>query len=399
MKKINKFVTFGTLVAIVIAILLGLFAPTFTKSIAFIGTYIVKALKIIVGPVIFTSISLTILNRKKSHSFLIGKTVALFLIMFISTFLLSTLVVVFAKPGTGFFNDKVYSNTKQANFGIGSIFLNLFPKSFKDLVLGSGTFFVIICALLTSFCVSKTQLAERYSFVMGKCKKFVDAILTIIVCLTPLMVLSLLSNMIATYDVTTFKIGLKYLLFAYGLSILAIIIIMILPVWIIAKINPITYIKKACKVWVMTITTCSSAATLPYTIKICNEEFNVDEKITDVVVPLGCTIHMCGGAVSFSLLGLFVAQLNGVPVTFGMYLLMLASATLINMAAPGIPGGGVVIGFTYLNLLKLPVEGFYGLYAAMYKLLDMSYTTLNVTGDVSANIILNHFENKKSMCK
>ena len=138
----------------------------------------------------------------------------------------------------------------------------------------------------------------------------------------------------------------------------------------------------------MTISTCSSAATLPYTVKVCNEDFGVDSEVTDVVVPLGCTIHMCGGAVSFALLGLFCAKLYGVNVTFTMYLLMLVSSLLINMAAPGIPGGGIVIGATYLELLGIPL-GFIGFYSGIYKLLDMCYTTLNVTGDISANILLN----------
>ena len=190
-------------------------------------------------------------------------------------------------------------------------------------------------------------------------------------------------------------VGLKYILFAWGCSILTILLVMVLPVWLIAKVNPITYIRKVAKVWLISLSTCSSVATLPHTIKCCIEDFDVDEKITDVVVPLGCTIHMCGGAVSFALLGLFVSQMSGFTITFGTFLLMILCATLINMAAPGIPGGGVVIGLSYLTIFNLPITGFYGFYSGIYKLLDMPYTTLNVTGDISANIILNKFEKKE----
>ena len=71
--------------------------------------------------------------------------------------------------------------------------------------------------------------------------------------------------------------------------------------------------------------------------------------------------------------------------------MMLVSATLLNMAAPGIPGGGIVIGATYLQGLGIPLD-FIGLYSGIYKILDMLYTSLNVTGDVSANILLNKKE-------
>ena len=137
----------------------------------------------------------------------------------------------------------------------------------------------------------------------------------------------------------------------------------------------------------MTISTCSSAATLPYTLKVCKEELKVDEKTVGIVAPLGTTIHMCGGAVSFSLLGIFCAQLFGVDITFGLFLMMLVSSILINMAAPGIPGGGVVIGATYLQGLGIPLD-FRGFYSGICKILDMLYTTLNVTGDISAVVLL-----------
>ena len=138
----------------------------------------------------------------------------------------------------------------------------------------------------------------------------------------------------------------------------------------------------------MTLTTCSSQATLPTTIKVCNDELKIPSRITNITVPLGCTIHMCGGAVSFALLGIFCSQLYGIDITITKYIMMLFSATVINMAAPGIPNGGIVIGASYLSLFGIPLS-FMGFYSSIYKLLDMSYTTLNVTGDITANVILN----------
>ena len=182
-------------------------------------------------------------------------------------------------------------------------------------------------------------------------------------------------------------VGVKYIGVAYLCSIITLVVVMILPCKIFANKTFKEYIKKASKIWLITLSTCSSAATLPFTVKVCKEEFNIDENVTDVVVPLGCTIHMCGGAVSFALLGLFCAKLYGVEINFVTYILMLISSLLINMSAPGIPNGGVVIGATYLEMLGIPL-GFIGFYSGIYKLLDMVYTTLNVTGDITANILL-----------
>jgi Na+/H+-dicarboxylate symporter len=121
--------------------------------------------------------------------------------------------------------------------------------------------------------------------------------------------------------------------------------------------------------------------------KVCEEEFGVDKNIVDVVSPLGCTIHMCGGAVSFALLGLFCSRMYGIEVNLITFIMMMISSLLINMSAPGIPNGGVVIGATYLQLLEIPLD-FIGFYSGMYKILDMLYTTLNVTGNITANVII-----------
>ena len=144
------------------------------------------------------------------------------------------------------------------------------------------------------------------------------------------------------------------------------------------------------------LSTCSSAATLPETMRTCREEFGTSERTTGIVAPLGCTVHMCGGAVSFSLLGLFVLQMTGRTVSPGALLMMLLFSLLLNMGAPGIPGGGIVLGATYLGMLGVEhAELFLGMYAGIYRILDMAYTSLNVAGDVSANVLIDRWEKRK----
>jgi len=387
MKKVSNYLAIGGLV---LGLFLGLIIPSSVSKIAFIGTYYINALKILIGPVIFASIGLSIIQSRKENSKLLVKTVLLFIVMFVSTFLLTSLIVMIIQPGKGFVFEEGVVEINYASFNFGTIIKNLFPTSLKNLLMGKNTFFIIIMSIIVSLVLSFTKLKTGYTLMLLSIKNFLNKILTLIMFFTPFAVVSLVSNLIANYGKDIIALGAKYILFAYAGSILAIIVIMILPVWLFAHINPIEYIKKVSKVWLITLTTCSSVATLPHTIKICEEEFSISDDVTNIVVPLGCTIHMCGGAVSFSLLGLFVCQMFNVQVTLGMYLLMIISATLINMAAPGIPNGGVVIGFTYLSLLGLPITSFYGFYSGIYKLLDMAYTTLNVTGDISANILLSH---------
>lgn len=340
-------------------------------------------------PIILTSIIGTIYDSKKLNGKLLWKTVSLFIIMFVITFLLTVGVTWLIKPGIGFAFSPVEWSGNVESLSYSDMIINLFPSNLIDMMQKNAIFATILFALVFGMAATKTKNGEKVIEVIEGLKEIFYQILKYILYLTPVATLSLVGTTVANYGEILIGVGLKYIGMAYLCGFLALIFVMILPAWIFAKVSPLKYIQKASKVWLMTVTTCSSAATLPTTMKVCEEEFGISQKVTNIVVPLGCTIHMCGGAVSFALLGIFCCQLFGIAITPLLFFQMILGATIINMAAPGIPNGGIVIGATYLALLGIPLE-FIGFYSGIYKLLDMAYTTLNVTGDITANMILNH---------
>ncbi|MBQ1787923.1 MAG: dicarboxylate/amino acid:cation symporter [Erysipelotrichaceae bacterium] len=374
-------------------IIFGLFFSEYVDHIAFIGTWYITFLKYMIVPVVFTSITVSVYDSRNLKNRMVVKTVLLFAAMFVATFLLSSLVAMIVDPGRGFVLEEVEWNGSTTQFDLKQMFLNLIPRDLKKFMTGSYLFFVIAVSFLIGYLCSMLKSGDRLIKGIRRIKEFLFRILEYFMYLTPFAVFSLISVTVAHYGSVLLGVGVRYILTAYLCALITLAVVMVLPVLIICRMSPLTFIRKVNRIWLMTVTTCSSSATLPYTIKTCKEEFNVPEEITDVVVPLGCTIHMCGGAVSFSLLGLFCSRLFGVEITLSRYLLMLMSAVLINMSAPGIPNGGVVIGATYLQLLGIPLD-FIGFYSGIYKLLDMVYTSLNMTGDITANVIINHMNQK-----
>ena len=378
-----------TLIALILGAVCGLVLPEFVQAISFIGTIYINLLKFLIGPIVFTSITVTIFNSSRNNSKLVIKAVVLFAIMFIATFLLTSGVVVLLDPASGFsFEGSEYTSTIQ-EFSITDIIVNLFPSNLVTMFANTQLFAIILFSYALGYCLTKVEKGEKVAEDITVIRNALYQILQYIMYVTPFAVFALIGNTVAQYGTVTLTVGFKYILTAYIAGILTLIFIMILPVLVLTKMKPLDFLKKVYRIWMITLTTCSSAATLPYTMKLCKEDLNIPDEVTDVVVPLGCTIHMCGGAVSFALLGLFCSSLFGIPVTLPRYLMMLVSALLINMSAPGIPNGGVVIGASYLELLTIPLN-FIGFYSGIYKVLDMLYTTLNVTGDITANVILSH---------
>lgn len=388
----NKLSVF-TLIGLLLGIAFGLFLPQYAPYIKFIGTYYITILKYMVVPVVVTTISVSIYNSSKLKNKMVPLTLLVFVLMFSATFLLSSLVVTVINPSSGFVLETVDWSGTTSDLGIKGMLLNLIPKDFNKFLTGGYLFTAILIAVLVGKACSVISSGETIIGFIEKIKNFLFKILNIYMYVTPIAVFSLISNTIVEYGPIILGLGAKYIITAYVCAIFALVVVMILPILLITKMSPKVFIKKVYKIWMITLSTCSSAATLPYTIKTCHDEFNIPDEVTDVVVPLGTTIHMCGGAVSFALLGLFCSRLFNVEITISKYILMLIYAILINMAAPGIPNGGVAIGATYLQLLGIPLD-FIGFYSGIYKLLDMIYTSLNVTDDIASNVIINYFHKK-----
>jgi Na+/H+-dicarboxylate symporter len=162
---------------------------------------------------------------------------------------------------------------------------------------------------------------------------------------------------------------------------------MVLPCCLYTKVSVGMLLRACGKIALVTLSTTSSAATLPTTIRVSIEDLRAPESVSKFTLPLGCTINMCGGACSFCCLAVFVSDFYGVGLSFGTIVFLVVVATLINMAAPGIPGGGVVLGASFLSILGLPMD-LMGPISGFYRLLDMAFTTVNVEGDVAANLII-----------
>ena len=384
-----------TFIALVLGCISGILFKEKCTQIAFLGTYYISLLKMMITPVIFTSIAYTVYKTSKREDKLILKAIGLFMIMFTVTFIITSVMVLMIDPSRGFVMEDAVWDGDTAEFNLGGMLLNLLPKNLGDVFINPKVFFVIVFSFLFGKIGSFFDADGLFEGI-NKVKDFLFKIMELIMYLTPVATFALMANTVSRYGAVLLGVGLKYILTAYLCSLICLIAVMILPVKLFTGISFREYISKVYKIWIMTVSTCSSAATLPFTVRLCKEEFGISDKTADVVVPLGCTIHMCGGAVSFALLGIFCLKIYGIDLNIYTYVLMILASLLINMAAPGIPNGGVVVGATYLQIFGVPL-GFIGFYSGIYKLLDMCYTTLNVTGDISASILIEKNEKEKKV--
>ena len=377
MKKENLFVRIA--IGFAIGILLGLYAPGFSISTKIVGDIYLRLIKFMVLPVLVCAVMTGIINSAniKSLRRVAVKTVVLFFVMFLASFAVSSVVAMSIRPGQGivFENQPVYEGTIAGKLSAADVLRQLFPSSLEDIFSSKNILVTIILAIILAVVIVRMgEKAEHVKDFINRLSDIVFRILSVIMETSPIGVMSLIAFSIAEYGAGLFMAIGKYILCCWLACIAVFIIVFMLPVIFYTKTDLKTYLRACGRVALMTISTTSSAATLPTTIRVCTKDLGAPEDISSFILPLGCTINMCGGACS---LGLPFAQLAAMALV----------AALLNMAAPGIPGGGIVLMTSFLTIFGLPID-LIGPVAAFYRLLDMAFTTINVEGDIAANLII-----------
>jgi solute carrier family 1 (neuronal/epithelial high affinity glutamate transporter), member 1 len=176
-------------------------------------------------------------------------------------------------------------------------------------------------------------------------------------------------------------------LLVHGLVVLPIIL------YVTTRRNPLVYFKNVTEALTTAFSTASSSATLPVTIE-CAEEYNkVSRKSALFVLPLGATVNMDGTALYESVAALFIAQMMGIHLGVGEQMIVFLTATLAAVGAAGIPEAGLVTMVMVLQSVGLPLEGI-GMLLSIDWFLDRCRTTVNVWGDSIGAAVVDTLEEK-----
>lgn len=389
-KKENLFIRIA--IGFGAGILLGTLAPQFSIDAKAVGDIYLNLIKAMVIPVLVCAVMTGIINSTDISSLrrVAVKTILLYIVMFLASFVVASGVALMIRPGQGivFENQPVYEGEIGGPIRVSEVFMGLLPHSFSD-VLSAKCILpaLILSMILAAIIVAVGDKAAAVKGVINRISYIVFKLLSIVMETSPIGVMFLMAFSIAQYGTGLFMAIGKYILCCWLACIAVYIIVFFVPVILYTKKDAKTFLSACGKVALMTLSTTSSAATLPTTIRVSTEDLGAPAAISNFTLPLGCTINMCGGACSFCCLALFVSDFYSLDITLTQFAAMAIVATLINMAAPGIPGGGIVLMTSFLTIFNLPVD-LIGPIAAFYRLLDMAFTTINVEGDVAANLII-----------
>lgn len=389
MKKENLFLR--VMIGFVLGIVLGCVLPGLSIATKIVGDIYLNLIKLMIIPIVFCAVFGGIANIKDGALLRkVGfRTVVLYVLMFVLSAVVSLAIAWTIRPGLGtvFENPPVYEG-QITSPSISSFLATIVPTNIVKAAADGSTLPVILFTVV--FAVAILNIGVKGKPVVDFMNSLSDAffkMLSYFMEVSPIGVMSLMAYSVAQYGTGIFGALAKYIGTCWLCCIVVFFVVMVLPTCLYTKVPPMKFIRACGKIALVTLSTTSSAATLPTTINVSMNDLNAPEGISKFTLPLGCTINMCGGACSFCCLAVFVSDFYGINLPLGTIIFLIFTATLINMAAPGIPGGGVVLGASFLSILGLPMD-LMGPISGFYRLLDMAFTTMNVEGDVAANLII-----------
>lgn len=396
-------------IALVLGVIVGLLLYGHEELVNYIkpfGDIFLNLIKMIVIPVVFCSLALSISNVGESKT--VGrygvKTIVYFEII---TTIAIGLGIIFAnifKPGIGLDPDtlpkgdistyessaKAAEHSTYGNHFIDTI-VNIVPTNFFE-ALNKGDLLPIIF-FAVFFGIGLSVIGDKGKPVKDVLSGTLDAVFWMInkiLKLAPLGVFAFICTTIMTFGAAALLPLLKLLLVVIGAMVFFVVVVL----GIVAKmcgVNIFSIMKILKNELILAFSTSSSESVLPIIMQKM-ERFGSPKDVTSFVVPIGYTFNLDGSALYQSIAALFVAQMYGIDMSIGQQIMLMVTLMVASKGMAGVPGVSIVVLITTLTSMGLPAEGL-ALIIGIDRLLDMVRTCVNVMGNALSTIVIAKWEN------
>ena len=391
------------LIALLLGIVWGFFLPDYVQYISWMGTIFLRALKMIIIPLIFSSIVTGVAGIGDAENLgrLGAKTFAYYLITTTLAIITGLFFVNIIKPGVGAelgFSQVVEGISSNSN-SFSDTLINIVPTNLFEAMSQGKILPIIFFAILFGFFI--TQVGEKQKELMNNFfNAFFDVIMKItmfIIKFTPYGILGIVAKLVADQADSILVVGGRLGLYLVTVTLaLGVHFFVTLPLILkyVAKVKPWAHLKVMQTPLLTAFSTSSSSATLPLTLEAVEHKAGVSNKVTSFVLPLGATVNMDGTALYEAVVVMFIAQAYGVELGLMQQIIVIITAVLASIGAAGIPMAGLVMISVILSAVGLPLEGI-GLIIAVDRIVDMLRTATNVWSDSCGAVVVAKSEGEK----
>lgn len=356
-----------------------------------VGKIFISSIKMLVVPLVLVSlvVGVTGIGDIGKLGRVGGKTLFFYMT---TTCLAISLALIIAKiigPGVGLNIVREGGEfTAKAAPGFAQVLINIIPTNAFASMVSGNMLQVIFFALLTGISIASLgKKAETVLLFFNQCNEIVMKMITLIMLLAPAGVFCLIAKVFATQGFSVLLPLIKYMVTVFVVLFAHLLGVYSLALALIARLSVVTFFKKFYSTLLVAFSTASSNATIPVTMKAVTERLGVSKSIASFSIPFGATINMDGTAIMQGVAVIFISQVYGIDLSMSDFLMVIVTATLASVGTAGVPGVGLITLSMVLTQVNLPVEGI-ALIIGVDRLLDMTRTAVNISGDAIVSIIV-----------
>jgi proton glutamate symport protein len=391
----------------------SLFGLRLLDAYGFLGSLFLQALKMLIVPLILSSIITGVANAGDSGAIgrLGGKTLLYYLATSALAILVGLMLVNGIAPGIvdgipareilALGGDRADVAARVEGHGVGDvadIFLRMVPTNIVAAAAEGQMLGLIFFGLLFGYFMSRiegspaTVLRDFWQGMFAVMMRMTDWVMRF----APIGVFALVARVVASTGFAAFAPLLSF--FLTVLAALAIHFLVTLPLLLllVGRVNPLRHYQAMVPALLTAFSTASSSATLPVTMDCVENRAGVSNRTSSFVLPLGATVNMDGTALYECVAAMFIAQAYGVHLGFAEQFSVVLLALLTSIGVAGIPAASLVAISIILTAVGLPLEGI-GLILAVDRVLDMCRTSVNIFSDSCGAVLIGRLEGESGI--
>lgn len=381
---------------LVLGIIVGGAFPELGKSLKPLGDIFIRMIKMIVVPLIFSSLVMGIAGTGdfKKLGRLGGKSILWFEFATTIALIVGLIVVNVLEPGVGVAvqagDSTAIADAAKKGIDHVAMLVNIVPTNIVDAmarqdmlqIIFFSCFFAVAAAGCGKEGESVINLAKSIAHIMFKFTHYV-------MYAAPYGIFGSIAYTVGTYGLGMLLPLGKLILSLYAALVLF-LVIMLAIASAVTKVNMFHLLRSLKEPLLLAFTTAASEAALPIAMEKL-EKFGVPKHIVSFVLPLGYTFNLDGSTLYSALATVFIAQVYGVPFPLETQILMLITLMLSTKGIAAVPGASLIVIAGTAAAFGLPVEGI-AIILGVDRVLDMARTFCNVTGNCIASVVVAYWE-------